>query len=249
MIFTFSPSLFLVLFFSLSLSFYLQFLLFFYYSYLYFSSSLCINLITTIFVYLCFIGSTAIVMCIKAGVMFIANVGDSRAVACWSGRADPLSVDHKPSDELEAKRIQAAGGWVEFNRVNGNLALSRALGDFVFKKNENKSVEDQIVTALPDVENRIIHEDLEFVVLACDGIWDVMSNEEVVSFIRTRIAAKMEPAIVRIREKKFSFPSHRKLYPINSNHTIKSFYFIFVNFICFYNFSFFSLYFNRFVRN
>lgn len=76
----------------------------------------------------------------------IGNVGDSRAVACVSGVADPLSFDHKPANESEARRIVAAGGWVEFNRVNGNLALSRALGDFAFKKNEHKSPEEQIVT-------------------------------------------------------------------------------------------------------
>lgn len=151
----------------------------------------------------CYSGSTAIVLLIREGKMYIANVGDSRAVACWAGRTDPLSFDHKPSNELEAKRIQAAGGWVEFNRVNGNLALSRALGDFVFKRNDDKSVEDQIVTALPDIEVRTISEELEFVVLACDGIWDVMSNTEVVSFIRTRIAAKMEPAIVSTNLFKF----------------------------------------------
>lgn len=74
------------------------------------------------------------------------NVGDSRAVACVAGVAVPLSYDHKPANEGEAKRIVAAGGWVEFNRVNGNLALSRALGDFAFKKNEQKSAEEQIVT-------------------------------------------------------------------------------------------------------
>ena len=56
-----------------------------------------------------------------------------------------LSLDHKPGNDAEIKRIQAAGGWVEFNRVNGNLALSRALGDFVFKKNEKKRAEEQIV--------------------------------------------------------------------------------------------------------
>lgn len=74
------------------------------------------------------------------------NVGDSRAVASCSGVAEPLSFDHKPANEEEAKRIIAAGGWVEFNRVNGNLALSRALGDFIFKRNDEKRPEEQIVT-------------------------------------------------------------------------------------------------------
>ena len=81
-------------------------------------------------------------------VLFLkqANVGDSRAIASVNGNVDVLSLDHKPVNDTEIKRIQAAGGWVEFNRVNGNLALSRALGDFVFKRNEKKTAEEQIVT-------------------------------------------------------------------------------------------------------
>lgn len=62
------------------------------------------------------------------------------------GAVEQLSFDHKPGNQAETQRIIAAGGWVEFNRVNGNLALSRALGDFVFKKNDQKSPEEQIVT-------------------------------------------------------------------------------------------------------
>ncbi|CAG2181005.1 unnamed protein product, partial [Oppiella nova] len=84
----------------------------------------------------------------------------------------------------------------EFNRVNGNLALSRALGDFVFKRNDKKSAQEQIVTAYPDVQVRDVTDDLEFIIIACDGIWDVMTNDEVVSFIRMRIAAKMEPQLI-----------------------------------------------------
>ncbi|UYV62573.1 hypothetical protein LAZ67_2001128 [Cordylochernes scorpioides] len=121
------------------------------------------------------------------------NVGDSRAIASVNGHVQQLSFDHKPSNEGETKRIIAAGGWVEFNRVNGNLALSRALGDFVFKKNDKKTAEEQIVTAYPDVVVKDLTPEHEFIVLACDGIWDVMTNEEVVEFIRTRIAAGMDP--------------------------------------------------------
>ena len=55
--------------------------------------------------------------------LYVGNVGDSRCIACIDGVADPLSVDHKPSDPLEKARIVNAGGFVELNRVNGNLAL------------------------------------------------------------------------------------------------------------------------------
>ncbi|CAG2061849.1 unnamed protein product, partial [Timema podura] len=88
-------------------------------------------------------GTTAVVIIIKDNVLYCGNVGDSRAVASVNGSVNVLSLDHKPSNEIEIKRIQAAGGWVEYNRVNGNLALSRALGDFVFKKNEKKKAEEQ----------------------------------------------------------------------------------------------------------
>ncbi|XP_070554054.1 probable protein phosphatase 2C T23F11.1 isoform X2 [Ptychodera flava] len=138
-------------------------------------------------------GTTAVIVLMKDNKMYCGNVGDSRAVACTRGQVQQLSYDHKPSNEDETKRIIAAGGWVEFNRVNGNLALSRALGDFVFKKNDKKKPDEQIVSAVPDVIVKDITEDHEFLVLACDGIWDVLSNQEVVNFVRTRIAEKMEP--------------------------------------------------------
>ncbi|KAL7303286.1 hypothetical protein TKK_0004478 [Trichogramma kaykai] len=140
-------------------------------------------------------GTTVISVLIKDNVLYCANAGDSRAVASVAGKAVPLSYDHKPMLKEEKDRIEAAGGWVEFNRVNGHLALSRALGDFMFKKNENVKAEDQIVTALPTIQRHEITEDWEFVVLACDGIWDVMSSEAVIEFIRTRFAesANIEP--------------------------------------------------------
>lgn len=141
-------------------------------------------------------GSTAICALIKNGVIYTGNVGDSRAICSVKGEVQQLSFDHKPSNELESKRIISAGGWVEFNRVNGNLALSRALGDFVFKKNEKKSAEEQIVTAYPDVTVERLTPEHEFLVLACDGIWDVLSNQEVIDFVRGRLAQKMEPHII-----------------------------------------------------
>ena len=74
--------------------------------------------------------------------------------------------DQQPGEKA---RICAAGGFVDFGRVNGNLALSRALGDFEFKKSADLSPEQQIVTAYPDVVTHEISPDDEFLVIACDG--------------------------------------------------------------------------------
>ncbi|KAI3410168.1 tRNA methyltransferase ppm2 [Globodera pallida] len=138
-------------------------------------------------------GSTAVVVLIKDNFIYCANAGDSRAVASVSGRAVALSTDHKPCNEEESRRIFAAGGWVEFNRVNGNLALSRAFGDFSFKKNESKSAREQIVTACPEVEIQAITPEHEFVLLACDGIWDVMTNQDAITFCRERLISGLVP--------------------------------------------------------
>ena len=69
----------------------------------------------------------------------------------------------------EKARITAAGGFVDFGRVNGNLALSRAIGDFEFKKNTSLPAEEQIITANPDITEHKMDQEEEFIVLACDG--------------------------------------------------------------------------------
>lgn len=66
---------------------------------------------------------------------YTANIGDSRAVLCRAGSAVALSNDHKPDLPSEHNRIQKAGGFVEKNRINGSLNLSRAFGDFDYKGN------------------------------------------------------------------------------------------------------------------
>ena len=91
-------------------------------------------------------GTTAVSILIKDGKLYCANAGDSRAIGSRNGSLVTLSNDHKPNNPEEMERIYNAGGWVEFNRVNGNLALSRALGDFLFKRNQTVPAEQQIVT-------------------------------------------------------------------------------------------------------
>ncbi|KAK2736007.1 Protein phosphatase 2C 2 [Myotisia sp. PD_48] len=137
-------------------------------------------------------GCTASVAILSREKITVANAGDSRSVLGIKGRAKPLSFDHKPQNEGEKARISAAGGFVDFGRVNGNLALSRALGDFEFKRSADLSPEQQIVTAYPDVTTHEITDDDEFLVIACDGIWDCRSSQAVIEFVRRGIAEKQE---------------------------------------------------------
>ena len=117
-----------------------------------------------------------------------ANAGDSRAILSLSGNSFPMSYDHKPQNESENDRIVKAGGFVEIGRVNGNLALSRAIGDFEFKQNQDLPPQSQIVTAVPDIIDHECTGEEEFVVLACDGIWDCLSSQSVIDIVRRSIA-------------------------------------------------------------
>ncbi|KAI8072783.1 phosphatase 2C-domain-containing protein [Gongronella butleri] len=138
-------------------------------------------------------GCTAVAALItKENDLYVANAGDSRAVLSVDGRGIALSQDHKPTNEKETKRIEAAGGHVEFNRVNGNLALSRALGDFEFKSRPDLPAEEQVVTADPDITCHRITKKDEFLIVACDGIWDCMTNQEAVSFVRAELAKRTQ---------------------------------------------------------
>ena len=133
-------------------------------------------------------GSTAVVCVIRDGNVVVANAGDSRCVLCRKGEAYPLSFDHKPTDEEELRRITRAGGVVGCDgRVNAGLNLSRSIGDHKYKRNRELQLEEQMITALPDVMSTRLEEGDSFLVLACDGIWNVMDNQEVVSFIQHRL--------------------------------------------------------------
>lgn len=89
-----------------------------------------------------FAGCTATTMLVTQTEIYCANAGDSRTVLSRGKTAVPLSEDHKPDDALERKRIYNANGFVEDGRVNGMLALSRALGDFEYKNNPSMKPRD-----------------------------------------------------------------------------------------------------------
>lgn len=143
---------------------------------------------------------------LRGNTLHVANAGDSRCVLSRSGVAIPLSADHKPEDEPERSRIQRAGGVVTGDgRVNGGLNLSRAIGmscrcpnpkrfsftfisgDHAYKQNETLGPREQMITALPDIQTIDLEQGDEFLVLACDGIWNSKTNQEVVDFVRARL--------------------------------------------------------------
>ena len=151
--------------------------------------------------------------------LFCANVGDSRVVLCRNrGRAVEMTSDHKPTREDEAKRVKDAGGVILHRRVMGELAISRAFGDNSFKggiktmlteggaDDDGHSDDDgygedftaPLVIAEPEITEIDINPSLdEFILLACDGLFDVYTSADAVSFARRElIARKGDPAMV-----------------------------------------------------
>ena len=143
-------------------------------------------------------GCTAVVAAVVERTVYVANAGDSRAVLCnGAGRARPLSVDHKPAAPAEAARIRAAGGFVSsfggVARVNGNLSLSRAIGDLQYKGNDSLGRHEQVVTAEPDVTKTELSDGDSFLLLACDGVWDVLTNQGAADVVSRQLAAGKTP--------------------------------------------------------
>jgi serine/threonine protein phosphatase PrpC len=138
-------------------------------------------------------GCTANLNFVTDDYFVCANVGDTRAVLCRGGKAVAMSKDHKPTDPDETKRIEAAGARVTRKRVNAAIAVSRSLGDYFFKSNGWEEGEPehpwlQPLICKPTVEI-VDREPLvdEFLLCCCDGVWDVMTNEEGVEFVRERL--------------------------------------------------------------
>lgn len=125
-------------------------------------------------------GSTAVTaILINCQKLVVANIGDSRAVICKNGKATQLSIDHEP--DRERKDIEERGGFVsrfpgDVSRVDGRLAVARAFGD--------KSIKEHL-SSDPDIATEMIDDDTEFAILASDGIWHVMDNQEAVDCVKT----------------------------------------------------------------
>jgi serine/threonine protein phosphatase PrpC len=145
-------------------------------------------------------GCTANTVMLTPTAIICANAGDSRCVLSKKSGIEGMSTDHKPYDEKEKARIEAAGGIVHMKRVDGDLAVSRTFGDFAYKQRRDLPASEQKVSAVPDIKviNRDDDDD-EFLILACDGLWDVMTNEEAADNVR-RLYLNGEQSPVLIAE-------------------------------------------------
>jgi len=123
-------------------------------------------------------GTTSLIAFFQDKDLFVANAGDSRAVFCQKKTSVIITEDHKPSSDRELKRITSLpGGFVLKNRVQGKLAVARAIGDYKL---------NPYVTETPDVFGPFNWNDpeYEFLILACDGLWDVMEEQKACDYVR-----------------------------------------------------------------
>lgn len=125
-------------------------------------------------------GSTAVTAIVIDGKdLWVANIGDSRAVLCERGESNQLTVDHEP--HMERRRIEKQGGFVttlpgDVPRVNGQLAVARAFGDESLKAH---------LSSEPDTRHVPIDSTIELVILASDGLWKVMGNHEAIEMVKS----------------------------------------------------------------
>lgn len=145
-----------------------------------------------------YVGCTACVCFVSRRYFTLVNIGDSRAVLSQSGTAKRLTQDHKATDKSEQSRIKAAGGGIVMGRVNGFISVSRALGDWCIKA---------LVISDPDIYRYERTAADEFIILACDGVWDVLSDQQAVDIINKclkdsgspqRAASELKNAALRL---------------------------------------------------
>lgn len=135
-------------------------------------------------------GTTALTALLLGRHLLVANAGDCRAVLCRKGVAVDMSQDHKPTYLPERMRVEEVGGFINDGYLNGDLSVTRALGDWDLKFPMGSS---SPLIAEPDVQQVILTEDDEFLIIGCDGIWDVMSSQYAVSLVRRGLRRHDDP--------------------------------------------------------
>lgn len=136
-------------------------------------------------------GTTALTAMVFGRHLLVANAGDCRAVLCRKGEAVDMSEDHRPSHAAERLRIEKAGGYVDDGYLNGALSVTRALGDWDMKLPKGST---SPLIAEPEFRRARLNDDDEFLILGCDGIWDVMSSQQAVCEVRRGLRRHGDPA-------------------------------------------------------
>ena len=132
-------------------------------------------------------GTTANIMLIKNGIIYIANVGDSLSVMYKNKKAYNLNKEHQLIIEAEKERVLKSGANIVGFRINGMINLTRAIGDLKFKTNCNLKRHEQSVIALPEITKIEYSEDIEFIIMGCDGVWDCVKRQLVCDFVHKKI--------------------------------------------------------------
>ncbi|KAJ7966985.1 putative Protein phosphatase 2c [Quillaja saponaria] len=135
-------------------------------------------------------GTTALTALIFGRTLIIANAGDCRAVLGRRGRAIEMSKDHKPNSASERLRIERHGGVIYDGYLNGQLSVARALGDWHMKGPKGSACP---LSAEPELQETHLSEDDEFLIMGCDGLWDVMSSQCAVTIARKELMLHNDP--------------------------------------------------------
>ncbi|KAJ6723292.1 PROTEIN PHOSPHATASE 2C [Salix koriyanagi] len=135
-------------------------------------------------------GTTAITAFVFGRLLMVANAGDCRAVLCRNGEAIDMSQDHKPIYPSERRRVEELGGYIDNGFLNGVLSVSRALGDWDMKLPLGSP---SPLVAEPEFQHLFLTEEDEFLIIGCDGIWDVMSSQQAVSLVRRGLRRHDDP--------------------------------------------------------
>lgn len=132
-------------------------------------------------------GTTANIMLIKNNKIYIANVGDSLSIMYKNKKAYNLNREHQIVIKEERDRVLKSGANIVGYRINGMLNLTRAIGDLIFKKNKEKKIHEQSVISIPEITVIEETEDIDFIIMGCDGVWDCVKRQNVCEFIYKEI--------------------------------------------------------------
>jgi len=138
-------------------------------------------------------GTTALTALVIGRTLVVANTGDCRAVLSRKGKAFEMSTDHKPDCCNELNRIKASGGFIDDGGyLNGHLNVTRAIGDWHMEGLKDTNGKGPLI-ADPELKSVKLTKDDEFLIIGCDGIWDVFRSQNAVDIARRKLQEHNDP--------------------------------------------------------